>query len=145
VHGRQLCERHPLGDIDPQLTAVDQGHQPRQLSGVAGDEDVDGTDAAVRTDAEIHDCLQNTITSYYHPVGTCRIGTDDMSVVDPQPKVHGIEHLRVADASVMPSLPSGNTNATVLAMAERAADLLRTEPLPERSEPAFTPAAAPLA
>jgi choline dehydrogenase len=99
----------------------------------------------IRTDAEIHDYLQNTISSYYHPVGTCRIGTDAMAVVDPQLKVHGIEHLRVADASVMPSLPSGNTNAGVLAVAERAADLLRREPRPERAERAFTPVAVPLA
>jgi choline dehydrogenase len=93
---------------------------------------------AVDSDAEIRQYLQSTITSYYHPVGTCRIGTDDLAVVDPQLKVHGIEHLRIADASVMPSLPSGNTNAGVLAVAERAAALLR-------DAPAFTAAVGALA
>jgi choline dehydrogenase len=65
-----------------------------------------------------------TITTYFHPVGTCRIGTDGLSVVDPRLRVHGIGQLRVADASVMPSLPSANTNAAVLAIAERAAAML---------------------
>jgi len=78
----------------------------------------------VTGDADLHDYLQRTLTSYFHPVGTCRIGTDDLSVVDPRLRVHGIGQLRVADASVMPSLPSANTNAAVLAIAERAAAML---------------------
>jgi choline dehydrogenase len=59
--------------------------------------------------------------SYFHPVGTCRIGTDEHAVVDPALRVKGVEGVRVADASVMPIIPSANTNATVLAVAERAA------------------------
>jgi choline dehydrogenase len=78
----------------------------------------------VTADAALHDYLQATITTYFHPVGTCRIGTDGLSVVDPRLRVHGIGQLRVADASVMPSVPSGNTNAVVLAVAERAAAML---------------------
>jgi choline dehydrogenase-like flavoprotein len=81
-----------------------------------------GADA--QTDDQLHDYLQSTVTSYYHPVGTCRIGTDPMSVVDPDLRVHGIANLRVADASVIPSLVTGNTNAAVLAIAERAAQLI---------------------
>jgi choline dehydrogenase len=81
-----------------------------------------------RTDADCHAYLRSTVTSYFHPVGTCAIGTDKMSVADPHLTVHGIAHLRVADASVMPSLVSGNTNAAVLAIAERAASLLLGEP-----------------
>lgn len=77
-----------------------------------------------RADADLRDYLQRTITTYFHPVGTCRIGTDDLSVVDPRLQVHGIGQLRIADASVMPSLPSANTNAAVLAVAERAAAIL---------------------
>ena len=65
--------------------------------------------------------------SYFHPVGTCRIGTDELAVVDPSLRVRGVEGLRVADASVMPTIVSANTNATVLAIAERAAALISQE------------------
>jgi choline dehydrogenase len=65
-----------------------------------------------------------SVGTYFHPVGTCRIGTDYHSVVDPRLRVHGVDGLRVADASVMPSLPAANTNATVLAIAERAVDII---------------------
>jgi choline dehydrogenase len=61
---------------------------------------------------------------YFHPVGTCRIGTDGLAVVDPCLRVKGVEGLRVADASVMPSIVAANTNATVLAIAEKAAALI---------------------
>jgi len=80
-----------------------------------------GTDAACRA------YLRSTITTFFHPVGTCKIGTDAMAVVDPQLRVRGIGHLRIADASVIPSVPSGHTNAPVLAIAERAASLLTSE------------------
>jgi choline dehydrogenase len=76
------------------------------------------------TDDALRKYLRRSVSTYFHPVGTCRIGADAMSVVDPQLKVHGISNLRVADASVMPSIVSGNTNAAVLAIAERAAALL---------------------
>lgn len=69
--------------------------------------------------------IRSTAGTYFHPVGTCRIGVDDLAVVDPQLRVHGVERLRIADASVMPSVISANTNATVLAIAERAASILR--------------------
>src|SRR6185437_922960 len=71
--------------------------------------------------------VRDNVNTYFHPVGTCRIGTDPDTgaVVDLELRVHGLAGLRVADASVMPSIPSANTNATVLAIAERAADLIR--------------------
>ncbi|WP_037572134.1 GMC family oxidoreductase [Phaeacidiphilus oryzae] len=78
-----------------------------------------GDDTALRVFATA------AVSSCFHPVGTCRIGTDDMAVVDPELRVHGVSGLRVADASVLPSLPSANTNATVYAVAERAAELIR--------------------
>jgi choline dehydrogenase len=68
--------------------------------------------------------LRDATGSYFHPVGTCRIGSDEHAVTDPALHVRGIEGLRVADASVMPSIPGANPNATVLAIAERAADLI---------------------
>ncbi|MFI5775548.1 GMC family oxidoreductase [Nocardia sp. NPDC051570] len=78
----------------------------------------------VNTDAALRDYATATMQSYYHPVGTCRIGTDALSVVDTALRVHGIDRLRIADASVMPSIVSANTNATVYAIAERAARLI---------------------
>lgn len=76
-------------------------------------------------DDTLRDYAHKALTSYHHPVGTCRIGTDEESVVDPDLRVHGIDGLRIADGSVMPSIVSGNTNATVYAIAEKAAALLR--------------------
>jgi choline dehydrogenase len=96
------------------------------------------------TNAALRAYVRRTVSTYYHPVGTCRIGDDRMAVVDPHLRIHGLHNLRVADASVMPSIVSGNTNASVLAIAERAASLLIGEPAerairPLPSEPAATP------
>jgi len=85
--------------------------------------------AAASTAARQHDSLRRSVGTYYHAAGTCKMGTDTAAVTDPQLRVHGIDGLRVADASVMPSLPAANTNATVLAIAERAADLITAHDL----------------
>ena len=81
-----------------------------------------GPDAG--TDDALRHYAGQAMGSYFHPVGTCRMGTDTMSVVDPELRVHGISGLRIADGSIMPSIVAGNTNATVYAIAERAATLI---------------------
>lgn len=78
----------------------------------------------LRSDAEYTDFIRRRAETIYHPVGTCRMGTSADAVVDSELRVHGVESLRVVDASVMPTLISGNTNAPTIMMAERAAALL---------------------
>ena len=76
-------------------------------------------------DGELEAHVRRRVELLYHPVGTCRIGSDDDAVVDPELRVRGIEGLRVADAAVIPVIPGGNTNAPTIMLAERAADLVR--------------------
>jgi choline dehydrogenase-like flavoprotein len=84
-----------------------------------------GPESSSDEDIEAH-CRQR-LQTLYHPVGTCRMGDEPTSVVDRDLKLRGVDGLRVVDASVMPTVPRGNTNAPVIAVAERAADLIRGE------------------
>lgn len=92
------------------------------LDGIRGDEIAPGPD--VVTDDEVLDWVRATAETVYHPVGTCKMGSDPMAVVDDRLRVHGIEGLRVADASIMPTLTSGNTNAPSIMIGERASEMV---------------------
>jgi choline dehydrogenase len=95
------------------------------LAGCIVREEFPGPQAA--TDAELLDVVRRTGETVFHPTSTCRMGADERSVVDSRLRVRGLAGLRVVDASVMPAVVSGNTNAAVIAIAEKAADLVRAE------------------
>ena len=90
--------------------------------------------AGVESDADLEAYVQAQAASIYHHVGSCRMGSDDMAVVDEQLRVHGVQGLRVVDASIMPQIVSGNTNLCTMMIAEKAADMiLGAAPLRERA------------
>ena len=91
----------------------------------------DAFTADVRSDDDIRNALRARTDTVYHPVGTCKMGVNDpMAVVDPQLKVYGIEGLRIADASIMPDVIGGNTNAPSIMIGEKAADMIKAEMRP---------------
>jgi choline dehydrogenase len=107
IEGVRLCEQ--IAHADPLAH-----HSERALFAPEGD-----------SDEEILAFIKATMQTLYHPVGTCKMGVDEMAVVDTELRVRGLEALRVVDASVMPAVTRGNTNAPTIAVAEKAADLIR--------------------
>ena len=91
------------------------GHGGRELA----------ASASAQSDDEIEQFIRSRADTIYHPVGTCRMGSGDDAVVDAQLRVHGVEGLRVVDASIMPRIVGGNTNAPVMMIAEKAADMIK--------------------
>jgi choline dehydrogenase len=81
--------------------------------------------SAVHTDEELLDYARRRGGTVYHPTSTCKMGNDPMAVVDPELRVHGVDGLRVADASIMPTVVSGNTNAATIMIGEKVADIIR--------------------
>ncbi|MEI9964884.1 MAG: GMC oxidoreductase [Caulobacteraceae bacterium] len=95
---------------------------------LTGEETIPG--AKVETDAELDEFIRNICAVTQHPVGTCTMGHGPDAVVDPQLRVFGVEGLRVADASIMPTVPGANTNASAIMIGEKASDLIRGMSLP---------------
>jgi choline dehydrogenase len=112
-------------DLEALVTGVEKAREiaaTGPLASVLADEWSPG-DTVHGRDA-LRETVRNTLESLYHPVSSCRMGTDEQAVVDSQLRVRGIDGLRVVDASVMPTLVRGNTNAPTIMIAERAADLI---------------------
>ena len=138
-------------DIEPLVEGVRMAREfaaAGALGKVCKDELAPGPD--VRTDAQVREFIRRDLGTLFHPVGTCAMGGDSrlaasklISVVDPELRVRGVERLRVVDASVMPVVPRGNTNAPTIAIAERAADLIIGRAPLEQVDPAL--ASEPLA
>jgi len=112
-----------LDRLEAGLRLVRRAAAQPGLAGLARAEVWPGPD--VRDPAGLRGYIRRGVGSYWHPAGTCRMGRDPAAVVDPDLRVHGLAGLRVADASVMPTIPNAHPNATVLAIAERAADLIQ--------------------
>ena len=111
-------------DRDGVLACIRKGRElmaASPLKEMTGEEIAPG--AHLQTDEELLEWVRTTAETTYHPVGTCKMGNDPMAVVDPELRVHGIEGLRVADASIMPTLTSGNTNAPCIMIGEKCAQM----------------------
>jgi choline dehydrogenase len=119
-----------LGDSIDRRTMADGFRMMRRIVGspamdaLRGEEFSPGKD--VETDDQVLAWICNNSQTAYHPIGTCRMGQGPNTVVDERLRVHGIEGLRIADASIFPTMPSGNTNAPSIMVGEKAADLIRS-------------------
>ncbi|MBI5961349.1 MAG: GMC family oxidoreductase N-terminal domain-containing protein [Chloroflexi bacterium] len=97
----------------------------KAFSELVGDELLPGP--GIKTDADLHEFVRQHADSYHHQSGSCKMGLDEMAVVDPQLRVFGVEGLRVADASVFPQVPSGNCHSGILMIGEKCADMIKKD------------------
>ncbi|HEX7416812.1 MAG TPA: GMC family oxidoreductase N-terminal domain-containing protein [Steroidobacteraceae bacterium] len=155
-HGRiTLASPDPLAAplIDPNLLEEPQDLQPL-LRGIVLARRILGTPAfaryravevepgpAVQGDEALAEFVRRAASTVHHPVSTCRMGPDNASVVDPQLRVRGIDGLRVVDASIFPNIVGGNTNAVIVMVAEKAADMILGRPVAKPLEPPTTASA----
>jgi choline dehydrogenase len=122
IFARYLSDRRDMETLVAGLKTMREVVKAKALASYCGAERSPGE--GVRTDAEIESYVRRGLETLYHPVGTCKMGTDADAVVDPALRVRGVEGLRVIDASIMPRIPGGNTQAPTVMIAERAASLL---------------------
>jgi len=125
--------------IDPNYLDA-EADMERLVAGMKRVREIGGTDALaefrgaevwpegdVEDDEDLRRHVRDTVQTIYHPVGTCKMGDDEMAVVDDRLRVHGLDGLRVVDASIMPQITSGNTNAPAIVIGEKGADLIRED------------------
>ncbi len=123
-----FSDERDLAAMREAVRAARRIYAQKPIADLIGSETIPG--AAAQTDAQLDASIREWGGITHHPVGTCAMGVGANCVVDPQLRVHGIAGLRVADASIMPTIPSGNTNAAAVMIGEKAADLIlnRTSP-----------------
>lgn len=121
-----LSQERDYAELRRGIRALRRLFDTAPLSTLAPQETKPG--AACQSDAELDAFIRTNLRITQHPVGTCRMGTGDGAVVDPALRVIGVDNLRVVDASIMPTVPGGNTNAPVIMVAEKASDLILTSP-----------------
>ncbi|MEM6402560.1 MAG: GMC oxidoreductase, partial [Cyanobacteria bacterium P01_D01_bin.116] len=124
IQPNYLSKQHDLETLLAGVKISRQILQQKAFDTFRGEEIVPGLE--IQSNEEIDTFIRNTVESLYHPVGTCKMGSDSMSVVDSKLQVHGIERLRVVDASIMPNIIGGNTNAPTIMIAEKAADIIKS-------------------
>ncbi|BCM94228.1 putative GMC-type oxidoreductase [Abditibacteriota bacterium] len=118
VHPNYLSE---AADVQTFVKAIDL---IRDIAGTKAMSEAYVAEVVPGREADLEGFIRSQVTTIWHPAGTCRIGQDEQAVVDPQLRVRGFDNLRVADASVMPTVTSGNTQAACFVIGERAADLI---------------------
>lgn len=125
IHGNFLSTQTDRDTLRSGFEMVRDVASQKPLDPFRGVETNPGPDC--RTPAQIDAFIRKTAWTVHHPLGTCKMGAenDETAVVDPKLRVRGVENLRVVDASVMPDMPGGNINSPVIAIAERAADLIQ--------------------
>lgn len=123
-------------DVDALVASVKQCRQIGRADALASWEPTEIFPGPEVSDDDLEDYVRGTVVTYHHQVGTCRMGQDDQAVVDPTSfSVRGLQGVRVADASIMPLVPTGNTNAPTIMIAERAAAALTGSPAPGITAP----------
>ena len=127
MHDRIRIEANTLSHPDDLSAAFTTLELARELGSDAAFEDLVKGEAlpGKLSRAEMEDYLRNAAVTFWHQAGTAKMGRDEMSVVDAELKVYGVDRLRIADASVMPEVTSGNTMAPCVVIGERCADMIR--------------------
>ena len=125
MYPNYLSEEQDMIDTRNALRETRRVFHQKAFDPFRGEQTKPGQDVNVDDDDQLDHWIRETGETLYHPVGTCKMGEDDMAVVNNNLQVHGVQGLRVVDASIMPTLIGGNTNAPTIMIAEKAADSIR--------------------